>query len=132
LQCFIFEEIAQKVPNLNSYCLYQSLNECSRFYKGSLDPISQNGFLQSLYNLPLQGFMIPLPLLVLKYWEGPHNGGHIFPDFCMKTTLSPFVSLIFIGGGEATEGLMFRAAYSTSNSSGTSDYRHHCCYQSHY
>jgi hypothetical protein len=26
LQCFIFEEIAQKVPNLNSYCLYQSLN----------------------------------------------------------------------------------------------------------
>lgn len=44
--------------------------------------------------------MIPLPLLVLKYWEGPRNGGHIFPDFCMKTTLSPFVSLTFIGGGE--------------------------------
>lgn len=26
LDCFIFEEIAPKVTNLNSYCLYQSLD----------------------------------------------------------------------------------------------------------
>jgi hypothetical protein len=42
--------------------------------------------------------MIPLPLLFQKYWESPCNGGHIFPYFCMKTMLSPFVSLIFKGG----------------------------------
>ena len=43
LQVAMFYLCPQKVPNLNSYCLYQSLNP------------------------PLQGFMIPLALLVLKY-----------------------------------------------------------------